>query len=87
MAEGAIARSGCGLALAVTGIAGPGGATPGKPVGLVHLACALRDAPTLHRAEVFAGGRTEVRVATVEAAMLLGLAGLAATSQSSSGGT
>jgi nicotinamide-nucleotide amidase len=87
MAEGALARSGCGLALAVTGIAGPGGATASKPVGLVHLACARSDAPTLHRAEVFAGDRTEVRVATVEAAILLALAGLGAASQSSNGGT
>jgi nicotinamide-nucleotide amidase len=87
MAEGALARSGGELALAVTGIAGPGGATAGKPVGLVHLACARRDAPTLHRAEVFAGDRTEVRVATVEAAMLLGLAGLGAAPQPSSAGT
>ena len=74
MAEGALARSGCELAVAVTGIAGPGGATPGKPVGLVHLAAARRGTPTLHRAEVFAGDRTEVRCATVEAALRLGSA-------------
>jgi nicotinamide-nucleotide amidase len=74
MAEGALARSGCGLALAVTGIAGPGGATPGKPVGLVHMAAARRGTPTLYRAEVFPGGRTEIRCATVEAALRLGSA-------------
>ena len=77
MADGALVRSGCGLALAVTGIAGPGGATPTKPVGLVHLAAARQGGALLHRAEVFPGDRTAVRLATVEAALLLGLEALA----------
>lgn len=65
MAEGALARAGTDLAIAVTGIAGPGGATPGKPVGLVHLACARRERPTIHCREVFAGDRDAVRHATM----------------------
>ena len=76
MAEGALARSGCGLAVAVTGIAGPGGGTAEKPVGLVHMAAVRQGLPTLHRAEVFGGDRGEVRLATVEEALLLALAAL-----------
>ncbi len=74
MAEGCRRRLAVDLAIAVTGIAGPGGATPGKPVGLVHLAAASPTA-TLHRASVFPGTRAQVRAATVEAALeLLALA-------------
>ena len=76
MAEGALARSGCGLAVAVTGIAGPGGGTAEKPVGLVHMAAVRQGLPTLHRVEVFGGDRGEVRLATVEEALLLALAAL-----------
>jgi nicotinamide-nucleotide amidase len=76
MAEGALARSRCGLAVAVTGIAGPGGGTAEKPVGLVHMAAVRQGLPTLHRAEVFGGDRGEVRLATVEEALLLALAAL-----------
>jgi nicotinamide-nucleotide amidase len=76
MAEGALARSGCGLAVAVTGIAGPAGGTAEKPVGLVHMAAVRAGMPTLHRGEVFGGDRGEVRLATVEEALLLALAAL-----------
>lgn len=69
MAEGALARSGADIALSCTGIAGPGGATPGKPVGLVHMAAARRGGPTLHLERVFPGDRAEVRAATVDAAL------------------
>lgn len=71
MAEGALARSGADVAVSCTGIAGPGGATPGKPVGLVHLAAARLGRPTLHMEQVFAGDRSAVRAATVDAALEL----------------
>src|SRR5690606_21582888 len=50
MAEGALSASKADCTVAVTGIAGPGGGSPEKPVGLVHLAAARRDGRTLHRA-------------------------------------
>lgn len=71
MAEGAIARSGADVAVAVTGIAGPGGATASKPVGLVHIACARKGGATLHERHVFPGDRGAVRLAAVGAALLL----------------
>jgi nicotinamide-nucleotide amidase len=73
MAEGARERAGVDLAIAVTGIAGPGGATPTKPVGLVHMSVALRDQPTEHALETFAGDRAAVRLASVDAALALAL--------------
>jgi nicotinamide-nucleotide amidase len=71
MAEGARARAGVSLALSCTGIAGPGGATPGKPVGLVFIACAREGAATLVERHVFPGDRAAVRAATVAAALAL----------------
>ena len=64
MAEGALARSGADVAVSCTGIAGPGGATPGKPVGLVHIGAASR-AETRALRRDFPGDRTAVRAATV----------------------
>ena len=72
MAEGALRVSGgAGMALSCTGIAGPGGATPGKPVGLVFIGCAMRDAPTRVARHVFPGDRAAVRAATVTEAFAL----------------
>lgn len=73
MAEGAYRRTGADIAVAVTGIAGPGGATPQKPVGLVHVAVARKGAATLHERHVFSGDRQAVRLAAVEAALDLAL--------------
>lgn len=70
MAEGAAARLGVGLALSCTGVAGPGGGSAEKPVGLVHLAAA-GPAGVLHRRRVFGGDRAAVRAATVREAFAL----------------
>ncbi len=70
MAEGAVENSNAHLAVAVTGIAGPGGGTKMKPVGLVHIAAARENRSILHEAHRFGDiGRTEVRIKTVEAAL------------------
>jgi nicotinamide-nucleotide amidase len=70
MAVGALERAGVDLAIATTGIAGPGGAVPGKPVGLVHLAAAARDGRIVHRECRFGGiGRTAVRQRSVVEAL------------------
>ena len=83
MAEGALTRTGVDLAIAVTGIAGPGGATPTKPVGLVHLAVARRGAPTLHARELFPGDRAAVRLASVDAALTLALQAMSQSGRAS----
>jgi nicotinamide-nucleotide amidase len=71
MAEGALERSSTDLGVAVTGIAGPGGATPAKPVGLVHIAAARRGCDTVNERHVFSGDRAAVRLQAVEAALVL----------------
>jgi len=71
MAEGARADAGATIAVSCTGIAGPGGATPGKPVGLVFLGCAREGQKTLVERHVFPGDRAAVRAATVAAGFAL----------------
>ena len=72
MAEGALARADAQIAVAVTGVAGPGGGTPDKPVGLVHLAAVCSGSTTVHEEHRFGdGGRTEIRLQTAGAALLL----------------
>ena len=69
MAEGAVARSLAHLAVAVTGIAGPGGGSVAKPVGTVCFAWAGRGLPTTALTRHFPGGRPDVRRAAVVAAL------------------
>ena len=72
MAHGAILHSAATLAVSITGIAGPGGGTSAKPVGLVHFACARRNGATQHREKKFGDiGRDAVRLASVVVALEL----------------
>ena len=72
MAEGALDNARADISVAVTGVAGPGGGSAAKPVGLVHLAAARRGRPTIHRECRFGDiGRTEVRIASVRVALEL----------------
>ena len=71
MAEGALRQSGANLAVSCTGIAGPGGGTPEKPVGLVFIGAARKGGATQVLRRVFPGDRAAVRAATVEQALAL----------------
>jgi nicotinamide-nucleotide amidase len=72
MAQGALAHSNADLAVSITGIAGPGGATPGKPVGLVHFAAAARGGRMIHRAKKYGDiGRRKVRQKSVDEALAM----------------
>jgi nicotinamide-nucleotide amidase len=80
MVRGALAHAQADLAVSITGIAGPGGATSGKPVGLVHFAAASRNGRLRHEERQFGDiGRNEVRRRSVlqALAMLQELAGSA----------
>ena len=70
MAEGALTASLADLAVSVTGIAGPGGGSPAKPVGLVYMAIAGRGLRTaIHELRFGDIGRSAIREATVHAAL------------------
>lgn len=69
MAEGACRALGCDYAIAVTGIAGPGGGSPTKPVGLVFIAAAKRGRGATAKRNMFRGDRNAVREAAVSAAL------------------
>ena len=71
MALGAQSRSRADVAVSITGIAGPGGATPTKPVGLVHLASAREGQVLKAVHEIFPGDRSAVRLAALRQALSL----------------
>lgn len=71
MARGAIARAPVDLALSVIGVAGPGGATSQKPVGLVYLGVARRDGPCHIERRILSGDRGAIRQAAVVIALEL----------------
>ncbi|MCY4031367.1 MAG: CinA family protein [Hyphomicrobiales bacterium] len=70
MASGALEKGGIDIAVSVTGIAGPGGGSIEKPVGLVHFACAVRNGDVSHRERRFDdAGRYGIRLASVAEAL------------------
>lgn len=70
MAEGALEASRSNIAISITGIAGPGGGTPMKPVGTVHFACLRENQAMTHQLHQFGDiGRTDVRLASLEVAL------------------
>lgn len=72
MVEGALKHSPAEIAIATTGIAGPGGGSAEKPVGLVHIAVGRRNGPRLHEEHRFGDiGRRRVQAETVVAALAL----------------
>jgi nicotinamide-nucleotide amidase len=79
MVTGALANSGASITIAVTGIAGPGGGSPAKPVGLVHIAAGTHGEIEHHEFRFGEIGRSEIRMETVRSALLM-LSKLAAQS-------
>jgi nicotinamide-nucleotide amidase len=72
MAQGALAQAPADLVVSITGIAGPGGGSPDKPVGLVHFAGATRGGRMLHRERRFGDlGRAEIRRRSVLEALAI----------------
>lgn len=70
MAQGALFRSRASIAIAVTGIAGPGGGSAEKPVGLVHLAAQARAGTIIHREMRYGDiGRSKIRLDTIRTAL------------------
>ena len=71
MARGALRAADCDLSVSATGIAGPGGGTPEKPVGTVHLAAASKNGGTLEHHGSYRGTRDRVRYQTSQTALHL----------------
>lgn len=69
MAKGALAQSGADFAVATTGVAGPGGGTPAKPVGLVYFSCARKDGMVQTHSQRFLGPREDIKWRAANAAL------------------
>ncbi|MCC6597416.1 MAG: CinA family protein [Alphaproteobacteria bacterium] len=70
MARGVIERSHAGLAISITGIAGPDGGSAEKPVGLVYFGFALKGGSSGSIEGRFTGGREQIRIAAASAALI-----------------
>ncbi|MBB5693484.1 CinA family protein [Muricoccus pecuniae] len=71
MATGLLRATGAGLGISVTGIAGPGGGSAEKPVGLVYIGVSRPGGETTVRRNLFSGDRAAIRAATVDASLAL----------------
>jgi nicotinamide-nucleotide amidase len=71
MAAGALARGNAQISVSVTGVAGPGGGTPDKPVGLVHFAAQRTGHDAIVERHVFPGDRDQIRRLTVVTALAM----------------
>ncbi len=71
MVRGALSKSGASAAMAVSGVAGPGGGTPDKPVGTVWIAAGLQNKTPRSELFHFSGNRSEIREMTVTSALKL----------------
>jgi len=70
MATGALGHSRADVAIAITGVAGPGGGSAAKPVGLVHFGCARKGTSTVHKVKRFGAiGRDHVRLKSIRTAL------------------
>lgn len=69
MAEGALTHSNADLSIAITGIAGPDGGTPEKPIGTVWIASAGKNMRTIASMEIFPGNREVIRINAIIKAM------------------
>lgn len=76
MARGACKATGAAVGIATTGIAGPGGATPDKPVGLVYIAVSVKGGPETVTRNMFGGGRNHIQECSANAALSCALKAL-----------
>ncbi len=69
MAEGALRNSHANISIAITGVAGPAGGSPEKPVGTVWIAVAKKGTPTQEQGYLFSGDRQDIRLQAIASAL------------------